>query len=698
MAGVGRTGNSSKNREIVVRFQDAGSKPSVALILAALKACSKSRNEKLGREIHAAARESGFMANSFVVSSLIDMYAKCGRMADASTVFHGMEIHSIVSWNSLILGYAENHQPERALQLYDRMLREESLAPNHVTDLAALKACVVLAREEDPQIIHGQPVRMKTLEIVMRIHSRAARAGSSGQEELHIFLANFLVDVYSRCGSAGDSRRVFDRIQHRSVVSWTSMILGYADNHRGELGLELFEEMCRAGCSQNQVTFIAALKACSSMAERDPGALVHGKLVKLQALETGMSLHSRAEAAGLSEDSVVANTLIDIVFDATPRKCVISWTGTIMGYALNGDGEVALEFFRQMDDHQCQPNYVTVLAAIKACVSLAENEAGTMILGRMVKTSSLEIGRTLHRQARENGHEKEIFVVNALIDMYSKCGSLEDAFTMFWSIHRRDSVSWSSIIQACADNGEDEQALHLFSTIQREKKVVSPAIFVAALKSCGNLGALERGRALELEITNAGLARNLMVANSLVGVYGRCGSTADAQRVFDSLPPHCRDLVTWNALVDAYGRHGDTAQVMSMFHAMQHSHDRTLWPNSVTFLLALSACCHAGLVDEGKTLLAAMIQENRVIPSIKHYTCVIDLLGRANRLDEAVELVERLPFEADAVIWTSLMDAAHKFGDDRVGRKAFDAVAKLEARSAAYVMMSNIVGAAAQEP
>ncbi|XP_024525604.1 pentatricopeptide repeat-containing protein DOT4, chloroplastic-like [Selaginella moellendorffii] len=560
---------------------------------------------------------------------------------------------------------------------YERM-RREGLRPSAPVALQALKVCS----------------SSRDIESGRRIHAQLVQSG----DESGIFVANTLIDMYCKCGRMSDALRIFEGMEQHTVVTWTALILGFTQDGQGEIALEIFLEMQEQGCDPNRVTFIAALKACAALGSSD-----ERRKNRALYLRKGRRIHSQAMKNSVENDPSLSNTLVDMygkcgdlmearrVFDKMLRRSVVSWSAIILGYAENDEPEIALELFQRMQDEEhCAPNRVTFLAALKAAANLASTEEGKQLDGRFVKIKCLERIRELHSRAAKTLESLDTALLNALVDAYGKCGAVVDARKVFDSLARPTVVSWSAIIHGYAHSGDPQLALELFSRMQRERCAPNRATFLAALKACGSLAALDAGRKIEAQIHSARLQGDPLVATSLVDFYGKCGSMEDAQRVFDDSIAASKDLVAWDALIAGYSWQGRCDQVFSLLEKMER--EARLKPDAVTFLSILNACIHAGLVEKGEDYFHAMLPKYGIAPSIKHYTCMVDLLGRANRLDEAVTMVLTMPFEPDLRIWMAVLRASK---DVEIGKLAFQSILGLDERNmAAYSMMSNVYAVA----
>ncbi|XP_024527508.1 putative pentatricopeptide repeat-containing protein At3g23330 isoform X1 [Selaginella moellendorffii] len=367
------------------------------------------------------------------------------------------------------------------------------------------------------------------------------------------------------------------------------------------------------------------------------------------------------------------------VFDAIDRPDVVSYTALISGYADSDQEEAALELFTRMVSKpgSCEPNHLTFVAALKACSNLATRNSDKM--------GSLEKGVVLHARAAATRNLRHIYVGNSLVDMYSKCGSMVDARKVFDRMEEHDVVSWTSLLLGYAENSDNRLAVELFGCMKARVHCPSPnaRACVPALVACGNLADLEAGKIIHAGICRSGLEDDEFVAASLVGFYGKCGDMTDAHLNFDGLLEK-PDLATWSSLITGYSRQGSSDRVLDLFGQMK---DTGVKADGVIFLAILTACTHAGLVETGKSYFRAMVAEFGITPGIQHYCCMVDLLGRSNRLEEAWSLAKTMPMEADAAVWRALLSACQKWRNATIGRAAFESLAESKSE---YVLMANI--------
>lgn len=634
-------------------------------IVTPLKACARLNRVEKGRDLHSDIYKQGLENDLVIGNTLVDMYAKCGSIEEATGVFEKLQSRDVVSWNALMTGYVEHGFIEKALNCLHEM-SFHGVAADKVTLLCCLKAC-------------------GNLDYVDRGHDTHAAIVKQGLER-HLFLGNALIDMYTKCGSLTEAREVLEQLPIRDVISWTSLIAGYAENGCGKEALKCLERMQEDGISPTAATLICSLKACGSMGSIEKGREIHDDIP--------IELYRREPTIGNSLVDMYAKcgSLVEAqqVFDQLPNRNLISWNTLIAGYTEHGRGDDALNHFEKMQLEGMCPDTSTLNCSLKACG----------LVGSLVRSQEV------HADIVKKGLEKSHFIGNTLVDVYAKCGSLADAQQVFDKQNIGNVVSWTALISGYADRGLGRQALDCLEKMQMEGVPRNAVTMACSLKACSSIGAIDVGQELHTEVTKTGYlyfefgensdrsvhkgnakeTDRLLLGNALIDMYGKCGNVLDAQNVFDAMPLH--DLVSWNALITGYARQGHNEVVMDLFDKMR---EEVIDPDAITFLSLLSACNHAGLVFKARTYFDAMTKEYNVPPTSEHYNCVIDLLGRAGQLVEAIEMLEKMPFQPTIFAWCSMLGACRKWGNVKLGRHAFECVMRLDKQhAAAFILMFNI--------
>lgn len=354
------------------------------------------------------------------------------------------------------------------------------------------------------------------------------------------------------------------------------------------------------------------------------------------------------------------------LFMKMPEPSVVSWTAMITGYAQNERIDDAYILFNQM------PGRDVV--------------AWTAMLSGYVHNWRIEDARQLF----DKMPERNAISWNVMIAGYAQHGMTKEARLLFDNIPEQNVVSWSAMTSGYVQNGYSEEALKLYSLMQQRGMKPNLSIFTNVMSACAELAAMQQCKQIHVHIIKFGLASEIVAANSLVTMYAKCGSLTSGCQIFEEMPEH--DAISWNAMISGYALHGFGKEGMQLFEKMQQA---GVMPDQITFVTVLSACSHAGLINEGWHYFNLMMQEYCITPRADHYACMVDLLGRAGFLDEAKEFISHMPIEPDAVVWGALLGACRIHGDVELGKYAAEQLALFEPQNAAtYVTLANIYGRA----
>eukprot|EP00253_Pinus_taeda_P001294 PITA_01294 len=645
----GKTGQYEEALKLYHQLQEEGIKPNNFTFPFVLKACAGLSSLQEGKEVHHHIVNSGLEIDVFIAAGLIDMYGKCGSVENARQVFDKMPGRDLVSWNAMIAGYAQNGDSNEALSLFNQM-QLSGMKPNSVTVVNVLSALSCLGAREQSK----------------GIHSYVTKCGF----ESSVFVGTVLIDMYAKHGRTDCASRVFHSMSERNVVSWNAMTAAYSQNGQMNQALTIFSQMLLTDVKPNSFTMVNVLSAIARS-----GALEQGKLI-----------HHYAIKSGFETNVFVMNALIDmyakcsniedahLVFNETAQRDVISWTALISGYVQNGLDNEALTHFHQMRLAGVKPDSVTLVSALSACAS----------------SGALQQGKWIHDYIIESKSELDVFVGNSLIDMYAKCGNIEVARQLFDGMSKRNVVSWSAMIAGYAQHGQAKQALALFNEMQLTDVKPNSITMVCVLSSYAQLGALQQGKWIHDYITRSGLETDVFVGTAIIDMYAKCGSIEFARQMFEKMSK--RNVVTWNAMIAGYGMHGHGEEALALFSGMKRA---CIKPNHITFISILSACSHAGLVEEGWQYFNSMNQDYCITPSVRHYACMVDLLGRAGHLHEAYNFIKKMPVEPDSGVWGSLLGACRIHCNIEMGECVAERLFELQPENAGYyVLLSNIYAAA----
>ncbi|XP_042465086.1 putative pentatricopeptide repeat-containing protein At3g13770, mitochondrial [Zingiber officinale] len=410
------------------------------------------------------------------------------------------------------------------------------------------------------------------------------------------------------------------------------------------------------------------LRGCTRRRAIKEGRVIHAHMIKSHFV-TSVRLANR-----LLVMYVKGGSLEDArqVLDGMSQRDVISWTAMMSGYSQHGRSFEALEQLPRMLRTGILPNEYTLATVLPSCTG----------------HSGQDHGRQIHSLAVKSNFDSHMFVGSSLLDMYSKVGEVKDARRVFNMLPHRDVVSCTAIISGYAQSGLDEEALKVFQQLQREGMECNYVTFVSLLTAIAGLAALDFGRQVHGLVIRSELLFYVVLDNSLIDMYSKCGSLKHSRRVFDNMPE--RSVISWNTMLMGYGKHGLGREVVQLFKSMF----REVKPNGVTFLAVLSGCSHGGLIDEGLDIFGYMVSDQRLKPEIGHYGCLVDLLGRAGRIEEALDVIKNMPYEPTSALWNSLLGACRLHAKISIGEVVARKLLDMEPDNASnYVILSNIYAA-----
>ncbi|KAL8152231.1 hypothetical protein V2J09_009991 [Rumex salicifolius] len=574
-------------------------------------------------------------------------------------------------------------------------------------------------------------IRSKSLKDAQRIHARILKTHFASE----VFIQNRLIDAYAKCGCLGDARKVFDRMPVRNTFTsnsiigaltrlgfldealrlfwsipqpdqctWNSIVSGLAQHGRFEEAIEWVVKMHKEDFCLNEYSFGSAISACSGLLDLSIGTQVHGLLSK----------------SPYVMDVYMGSALVDMYakcgdvrcarrnFDEMRVRNVVTWNSLITCYEQNGPAMEALKVFVRMMGSGVRPDEVTLASVVSACATLAAFREGREIHSQVVKVEK---------------YRNDTVLSNALVDMYAKCGKIAEARrifdrmrvrnvisetsmvcgyakassvsaakSLFLEMEDRNIVSWNALMAGYTQNGEYEEAFGLFCLLKKESVWPTHYTFGNLLNSCANLANLNLGRQTHTHVVKHGFRfqsgpdSDIFVGNSLIDMYMKCGSVEDGCWVFEHMLH--RDCVSWNAVIVGYAQNGYGSLALHFFKKMLESGEK---PDNITFIGVLSACSHAGLLEEGRHYFNSMTRLHGVVPLKDHYTCMVDLLGRAGCLKEAKNLIETMPIRSDTVIWASLLAACRVHRNIEIGKYAANKLMEMDpTNSGPYVLLSNM--------
>lgn len=615
----------------------------------ASRICNGYGGVRFGGQLHGIVIKNGFVSNIYVANALIDMYGKCGSLDDAKNVFNRMTERDCVSWNSVVTACGANGVVHEALEFLHKMSGEDNLEPNVVSWSAVIGGFSQNGYDEEAievlqnMLAAGLKPNARTLASILPACGRLQKLGLG--KEIHgylvrhgcmynPFVVNGLVDFYRKCKDMESALILFSLFSLKNEVSYNTMIVGFFEDGEISMAKELFDEM-----------------------------ELEGK-----------------------------------------RNEIISWNSMISGYVDNFMFDEALAVFRNLINKGIEADSYTLGSVLAASADMG----------------SLRNGMEIHSCAIVRGMQSDPFVGGALVDMYCKCKDLKAAQKAFDEVIERDTPTWNALISGYAhsnqfesidcvlqkmkedglepnvytwngiiaghmENDHNELALQLFSDMQSSN--VMPDIYTIGiiLPACSRLATIERGMQVHAYAIRCGFESDTHIGAALVDMYAKCGSINHSKLVYNRIRNF--NLVTGNAMLTAYAMHGYGEEGIAFFSKLLVN---GFQPDEITFLSALSSCAHAGSVHAGRECFDMMTSYD-VNPTLKHYTCLVDLLSRAGMLDEAFDVIKKMPMEPDLVIWGALLGGCVIHGNLDIGELAATKLLDLEPNNTGnHVMLANL--------
>ncbi|XP_008788339.1 putative pentatricopeptide repeat-containing protein At5g59200, chloroplastic [Phoenix dactylifera] len=389
------------------------------------------------------------------------------------------------------------------------------------------------------------------------------------------------------------------------------------------------------------------------------------------------------------------------IFDGIENPDVYHYTALIGGKIVAASSLDAIRLYARMVGEHIEPDPVVIAYVLKACGFRLALEEGRQVHGQVLK---LKLGseRPIRMKLMEfygrcgkfddarwvfgEMPERDAVAATILISCYSDRGLIEEAEAVFDGVQDKDTVCWTAMIDGCVRNGRANRALKFFREMQRENVRPNEFTVVCVLSACSQLGALELGRWVHSYVGKYNIRLNTFVGSALIDMYTKCGILEEAQEVFSELAE--KDAVSYNSMIVGLAMNGRSYEAVELYRLMI---TKGLRPTHITFVAVLNACSHSGLVDMGFEIFESMVKDHGLEPQIEHYGCMVDLLGRVGRLEEAYEFIKRMSIEPDHVIWGALLGACKIHGNLTLGEKVARILIDSEAAdSGTYVLLSNV--------
>ncbi|WRX11244.1 Pentatricopeptide repeat - like 10 [Theobroma cacao] len=500
--------------------------------------------------------------------------------------------------------------------------------------------------------------KMGLLEEGKQLHLHIIKLGLNNV----LSLQNQMLNLYVKSKHFSDAEKLFDEMRVRNLVTWNTMICKCSLN----LGFSYFKKMLINNVGFDHITLSGLLRAST----------------ELNDIVFGRGLHCFIVKSGILVDCFVGSALVDLygkcglveearrVFDQVLYRDLVLWNVMVSCYASNALTEEAFEVFDMMKKEGVKGDGYTFCSLLNSCGSWGLYEFGSQVHGLIVKLC----------------FNLDVPVASALVDMYVKSGNFDDAQKAFDGMTARNVVSWNTMIVGYGKHGDVEKAMELLREMKLQNFSPDELTLSSILSSCGIVSTSSEMGPVHAYVVKNGFESFLSVANALINAYSKCGSIDAAFQCFVSVAEP--DLVTWTSIIGAYAFHGLSKQSIKVFEKMLATSVR---PDQIAFIGILSACSHGGLVSEGLDYFNIMMNDYQIIPDSEHYTCLVDLLGRAGLLDEAFNVLTSNPIACTPDTLGAFIGACNIHGNIKLAKWAAEKLVVLEPKKPVnYTLLSNM--------
>ncbi|TVU36592.1 hypothetical protein EJB05_18530, partial [Eragrostis curvula] len=740
ISGFAMHGMSFEAVELFADMRRAGIRPNRITFLSVINACSHGGLVEQGLEFfRSMVYEYNMNPEVKHFGCIIDMLGRAGRLCESEQLIKGlpMEVNAVV-WR-ILLGccskYGEVEMGERAIKKILELERESggdfAVLSNMLNELGrfsdaeharklvderkAVKLpglafvvspflhpvkkhkCHVLASLLSNRLkLHGTvPFSLNTamMEAIKRLHAHLI---VSGLQNCQHAMSKVLRSYALLQPDLAFAYKVIEQIGAPRTFLWSTILRELVLNDAPEDAIAFYKKAYGQGVEPDNLTFPFVLKACA----------------RICAMKEGEQMHNHAMKLGFLVDIYVSNSLINLyaacgdlfraryVFDEMLVKDVVSWNSLICGYSQRNRPKEVLMLFKVMQNEGIKADKVTMVKVVSACSRLGDwGLADSMV--RCIEEHGIGVdvylgntlidyyGRSRQLQSAEKvfSHmkDKNIVTLNTMITTYAKDGGLVSARKIFDQIPNKDLISWSSMICGYSQTGHFSEALEIFRQMQRAKMKPDAVVIASVLSACAHLGVLDLGKWIHDYVKRNNIKADVIMENSLIDMYAKCGSAKDALQVFKGMKE--KDTLSCNSIIMGLANNGFEDDALNIFHAMLAEGFK---PNEVTFLGVLVACANRNLVQEGLDHFESMKSVHNLEPEMKHYGCVVHLLGRAGQLEKALRFVMDMPIAPDPVVWRILLGACKTHGDVPVAEEVTKRLNDLEpGNSGNYTLLSN---------
>ncbi|XP_007047614.2 PREDICTED: pentatricopeptide repeat-containing protein At3g49740 [Theobroma cacao] len=642
-----------------------------------LKACANLRNVKFGTKLHCYAIKSGLEAYSHVSNTLLFLYSRTQDLGSVKRVFSEIKDPDVYSWTTLLSSCTKLGEIPYACEVFDKMPMKEVAVWN-----AMITGCVDNGYED---FGFGLFKEMHILGFKHDYYSFASVLSVCSSENLgfgrqvqalvvktgfsvRASVVNAIITMYFNCEDVVNACLVFDEVESfvRDRITFNVMIDGLMNVGRVEHASIMFREMLEACLSPSELTFVSLMSSCSSRRVGDQ--------VYAQAVMMGFEQCTSVSNAAITMYSSCGDlNAANIVFERLEEKDLVSWNTMVSSYGQGNSGRSAFLVYLEMQRSGIEPDEFT-FGSLLSC------------------SEFIEMGEMIHALVFKNGLISRIQVSNALVSSYAKHGKMNQAYQLF-QMSPKNLISWNTIISGFFLNGSPAQGLEQLSQLLMLNLRPNAYTLSIAISICANISSLSHGKQLHGYILRHDLFLETSLGNALITMYAKCGTLNWSLRVFNEMI--VKDTISWNSLISAFAQHGEGKEAVHCFKAMKDAGRAK--PDQATFTSVLSACSHAGLVDDATWIFNSMVNDYGFVPGEDHLSCMVDLLARAGYLDEAERVIDSQHVEAHSNIWWTLFSACAAHTNLRLARTIAGILLETEQNNpSVYVLLSNIYAAAGQ--
>jgi pentatricopeptide repeat protein len=552
--------------ELFSEMMECGNEPDEFTYSSILSSCACFEFLDIGRQLHSTIIKKRFTDNLCVNNALVDMYAKAGALKEARKQFERMKYRDNISWNAILVGYVQEEEETDAFDMFRRMNRN-GIVPDEVSMASILSACG----------------NIKALEAGTQFHSLSVKLGLM----TNLFAGSSLIDMYSKCGVIEDARKVYSSMPEWSVVSMNALIAGYALKDTKE-AINLLHEMQILGMKPSEITFASLIDCC-----KDPHKVILGMQIHCAILKSGLLCGSEFLGTSLlgmymdSQRMAEANVLFS---ELSNLKSLVLWTALISGHIQNDCSDEALKLYREMRNNNILPDQATFVTILRACALL----------------SSLQDGKEIHSLIFHTGFDLDELTSSALVDMYAKCGDVENAAKVFEELAiKKDTISWNSMIVGFAKNGYAERALKVFDEMNQSSVTPDDVTFLGVLTACSHAGLVSEGRRIFDNMVNFyGIRPRIDHYACMVDLLGRWGFLKEAEEFIDELDVEPNAMI-WANLLGACRIHGDEKRGQRAAKKLIELEPQ----NSSPYVLLSNIYAASEHWDEARSLRRTMVQK-----------------------------------------------------------------------------------------